>query len=213
MVKPTRKPRSRWLSKSRYAAKKRKEKELHGAEKPIVKLTPEEQKNNYVYHLENVTKRGVYIGYTPTPKKRIRQHNGELVNGAKRTKTNRPWSFGMILHFPKSWFHKIHALQLEWACKHFGRTRRQDKSKSPKKQYLVRSLPGRPSLSQRIDNLLWACHHCEQFTSNFPSFDASNPDHRLHIYLVDALVDTVKPLFDNVPYWNPILLPLSSLLE
>lgn len=32
-----------------------------------------------------------YVGFSNDPSKRIRQHNGELTNGAKKTSFKRPW--------------------------------------------------------------------------------------------------------------------------
>ena len=38
-----------------------------------------------------------YIGFTTHPQRRIRQHNGELVRGARRTKSGRPWEYVAII--------------------------------------------------------------------------------------------------------------------
>lgn len=56
-----------------------------------------------------------YIGFTTHPQRRIRQHNGELLAGAKRTSKHRPWKYLVVISgFPN----KVVALQFEWQFQH-----------------------------------------------------------------------------------------------
>ena len=69
-----------------------------------------------VYLLQSISNpRRTYIGYTVDVKRRLRQHNGEIQGGAKRTSRSRPWKMiCYISGFPDS----RTALQFEWCNNH-----------------------------------------------------------------------------------------------
>lgn len=59
--------------------------------------------------------RATYVGVSPDPMRRLRQHNGEICGGAKYTTSRGPgWKHICIV----SGFDKISSLQFEWAVKH-----------------------------------------------------------------------------------------------
>ncbi|GAB4821466.1 hypothetical protein N2152v2_008512 [Parachlorella kessleri] len=70
----------------------------------------------YLLESKNPTFKGrSYIGFTVNPRRRIRQHNGEIVNGASKTKRGRPWEMVLVVYgFPS----QTQALQFEWSWQH-----------------------------------------------------------------------------------------------
>lgn len=92
----------------------------------------------HVYLLRSCknSRRSFYIGKTTDPKKRIRQHNGEILGGAKQTRkaSKRPWEMIVVVEgFPS----RTSALQFEWQWQH------------PKKSKVVRSAVKRASASSK----------------------------------------------------------------
>lgn len=77
---------------------------------------------NYCYILANRHDNKTYVGYTNHPLRRIRQHNGELVGGAKYTTRCKgvTWYFLALVttHHNMEEFTKNVALSLEWHIKY-----------------------------------------------------------------------------------------------
>lgn len=68
-----------------------------------------------IYSIKKKNSLNYYIGFTTNPIKRIRQHNGEILYGAKKTIKNRPWKYILII---SGFINKIIALQFEWQFQH-----------------------------------------------------------------------------------------------
>jgi predicted GIY-YIG superfamily endonuclease len=79
----------------------------------------------YVYLLINSASTRTYVGATVDPDRRLRQHNGELVGGARATHGDSWQRVCLVRGFPD----ERAALQFEWMWKHY--TRRGPKKGTP----------------------------------------------------------------------------------
>ena len=72
------------------------------------------------YALTTTWRDGSYVGYTVDPHRRLRQHNGELVGGARRTTRTAPiapWTFLFVIVVAHDAWGAHEALSLEWHLK------------------------------------------------------------------------------------------------
>jgi predicted GIY-YIG superfamily endonuclease len=65
------------------------------------------------YLIQSCSGKRTYVGVTIDLRRRLRQHNGEIVGGAKATRADRPWKF--VCHVGT--FEKKNALRFEWMWK------------------------------------------------------------------------------------------------
>ena len=82
---------------------------------PIPLVEPPKVQQYYVYILRSLVSTKTYVGFSVDPQHRLRQHNGELVGGAKRTLRGRPWK---IVCYLTGFADKHTALQCEWIQHH-----------------------------------------------------------------------------------------------
>ena len=80
----------------------------------VILSVPNYISDHMCYVLKSLSKR-IYIGYTVDFNRRLRQHNGELVGGAKKTEKGRPW---IPICQIKGFYDKSSALRFEWKMQH-----------------------------------------------------------------------------------------------
>ncbi|ODV60467.1 endonuclease ASCRUDRAFT_70970 [Ascoidea rubescens DSM 1968] len=125
----------------------------------------------YVLRSE-VSLKKFYIGSTPNPDRRVRQHNGELQQGgAFRTKQNRPWKMVILVYgFPS----RISALKFEHSLQHPFQTRhisKEFKFHQSKQEYdKSRSIGNINQILINIKSLLIS-KFFKKFTLKFQIFD------------------------------------------
>ena len=101
-----------------------------------------------------------YIGFTTHPQRRIRQHNGELANGARRTKSGRPWEYVAIVDGFQS---KISAMKFEWAWQNVHKSLVFRQAVGCDK--LARKMKRRRGIKPRLDELGILMNDCSPFNT------------------------------------------------
>lgn len=70
----------------------------------------------FVYVLCSTVAPRTYVGMTNDVTRRLRQHNGELVGGARYTRVDRPWKVALVLGPYET---RSIACRVEWRAKRF----------------------------------------------------------------------------------------------
>ena len=107
---------------------------------PVCEEVLKDAKEFFVYLLESSSKRTTYVGATVNLERRLRQHNGELVGGARATK-GRAWKRQFLVG---GFEEERAALRFEWRWK-----------------YLTRQAPGDTFVERRM-------HALSLLLSDFP---------------------------------------------
>lgn len=123
-----------------------------------------------VYCIFSTTSRKTYLGASVDVNRRLRQHNGELVGGARATHWGRPWKrLCHVQGFPN----ERTALQFEWRWKNLSTSGSRGKKGMGYKNSKTKGSPfdklsvGHPALKKRLIGL-WRLIHCYRYTSKAP---------------------------------------------
>ena len=77
----------------------------------------------YCYIIKSTVSNLSYNGSTNNPIRRLRQHNGEIMGGAYRTKNGQPWIYIAVL---KGLPNHINALSCEWRIRYPSNKRKKE---------------------------------------------------------------------------------------
>jgi len=127
-----------------------------------------------------------YIGFTTNPQRRLRQHNGEIARGARRTKRGRPWEYVAVID---GFQDKVSAMQFEWAWQHVGRSKVFREAVGCDK--LAKRMKRRRGVEARLEELGILLNDCPPFNS-FPLkvFFPETEDHDLFCNMAKETYNT-----------------------
>ena len=100
------------------------------------------------YIIKSLKTSKIYIGYTINFKKRLRQHNGEIVGGAKRTRVGRPWVPICVI---RGFTEKSVAMRFEARLQHNKIRNIKDESMVKHLQYVVNNGDGSVIKNNKMD--------------------------------------------------------------
>ncbi len=81
----------------------------------LLNVVPNITSDHSCYILKSLVSNRIYVGYTVNLPRRIRQHNGEIAGGAKKTKKWRPW---IPLCHIRGFYDESTALRFEYRLQH-----------------------------------------------------------------------------------------------
>jgi predicted GIY-YIG superfamily endonuclease len=166
-----------------------------------------------VYVLEADGGTNSYIGWTTNLARRLRQHNGDLVGGAKyTTRKSNSWRFAATITGIGAWWTRTAALQLEWAIKHCraprSRRRRSTVFAPATGSTAGLSFPGHAAISRRLADLYRLLNTRRRWTRSSPEYSPAD-GHAVRIELApDFCTHAARQRLASTSFWNPTVAPL-----